>query len=143
MRTIAALILMFGLATCAIAQASAPIDIGSRRDLFVDRFLIDKLIDGAELRLHRPIDRGEVLAFDAPWEGPFCAYVTVIRAVADKYQMYYRGLANARGGDHDTQQVTCYAESNDGIRWTKPSLGLFPRSGHETTNILLADAAPV
>jgi len=123
------------------ATAAEPVDIGSRRELFVDHFLIEKL-DGTELRLNRPVDRGSVLPFDKPWEGAFCAYVTIIKA-PDKYQMYYRGHARTTGGDQDKNQVTCYAESPDGITWTKPSLDLFPRGDHKTTNIVLADAAPV
>jgi hypothetical protein len=123
------------------ARGADPVDIGARRELFVDRFLIEKL-DGTELRLHRPVDEGPVLAFDKPWEGPFCAYVTVIRA-ADRYQMYYRGMRSTAGGDQDKDQVTCYAESTDGITWTKPELDLFPRAEHPTNNIILADAAPV
>ncbi len=78
------------LLVSSLAAAAEPVDIGSRRELFVDHFLIEKL-DGTELRLHRPVDEGRVLAFDKPWEGPFCAYVTVIKA-GDKYQMYYRGF---------------------------------------------------
>jgi hypothetical protein len=54
--------------------ASQPVvDIGSRRELFVDRFLIDRMSGTASLRLHRPVDRGPVLQFDAPWEGRFCS----------------------------------------------------------------------
>jgi hypothetical protein len=125
-----------------VAVAAEPVDIGSRRELFVDHFLIEKL-DGTELRLNRPVDRGSVLPFDKPWEGAFCAYVTVIKAAPDKYQMYYRGHSRASGGDQDKNQVTCYAESSDGITWTKPSLDLFPRGEHKANNIVLADAAPV
>ena len=102
--------------TCG-QYAAEPVDIGSRRELFVDHFLVEKL-DGTELRLHRPVDEGRVLAFDAPWEGPFCAYVTVINA-PDKFQMYYRGFRDVASGDQDKNQVTCYAESPDGISWTR------------------------
>ncbi len=70
-------------------QPSAVIDLGTRRELFVDRFLIDKLT-GAELRLQTPRDEGNVLAFDKPWEGAFCAYVTILKDQG-KYRAYYRG----------------------------------------------------
>lgn len=119
----------------------ATVDIGSRRELFVDRFLIDRMTGTAQLRLHRPVDRGPVLRFDAPWEGRFCAYVTVLHPTVDKYQMYYRGMNG--GSDTDDGQVTCYAQSPDGIHWTKPPLDLFPAAGHSATNIVLAHAAPV
>ena len=69
------------------------IDVGSRRELFVDRTLIDRL-DGARLRLHEPRLEGVALTFDKPWEGVFSAYITVIKD-GDLYRMYYRGLADA------------------------------------------------
>ena len=128
----------------AISAQPAPqeaIEIGSRRELFFDRFLIDTMTNAA-LRLHRPVDRGPVLAFDKPWEGPFSGYVTILHA-GTKYQAYYRGTATAEKKDTGDHQVVCYAESDDGVHWTKPSLDLFPRSGEATTNIVLADAAPV
>jgi hypothetical protein len=76
------------------------------------------------------------LKFDAPWEGPFCAYVTIIHA-PDKYQMYYRGASG-----YETR-VTCYAESADGVTWTKPALNLFPTQEGAATNMVLADAGKV
>ena len=93
------------------------------------------------LRLHRPVDRGPVLAFDKPWEGPFSGYVTIIHA-GTNYQAYYRGSVSGDKKDTGDHQVVCYAESDDGVHWTKPSLNLFPRSGEATTNIVLADTPP-
>src|SRR6476469_9984468 len=136
------LIAVFGLGLCRAAVAappSPPIDIGSRRELFVDRLLIERMT-GAELRLQRPVDRGSVLQFDAPWEGRFCAYVTVVRS-PDKFQIYYRGMDG--GKDTDAGQVTCYAESADGITWIKPKLDLFPIGENKLTNVVLARATPV
>src|SRR5438105_4444541 len=51
--------------------------LGTRRELFVDGFLIDKL-QGAALTLERPCPAGIVLRFDQPWEGAFCGYATVL-----------------------------------------------------------------
>ena len=53
------------------------IDIGSRLELFVDDYLIDRL-DGAELRMHQPSPQGVALLLDEPWEGNSCNYFTVI-----------------------------------------------------------------
>ncbi len=116
------------------------IDIGSRRELFVDQELIETL---GEIRLvmHRPHDEGQVLAFDKPWEGGFCAYATVIRD-DDRLRLYYRGLGKA-GADGSPSETTCYAESTNGIQWTKPNLGLFEVMGTRDNNVVLADAAPV
>src|SRR5438876_7581345 len=52
--------------------------ISSRRELFVDDWLIEKT-NGAELRLHHPISREIALVFDKPWEGNGSAYVTVFQ----------------------------------------------------------------
>ena len=92
-------VLLLLVLSSVTATAAEPVDIGSRRELFVDHYLVEKM-HGTELRLHRPVDEGRVLAFDKPWEGAFCAYVTVIKA-PDKYQMYYRGHALSEGGDQD------------------------------------------
>ena len=60
-----------------LAQQS-PLELGSRRELFLDQYLIDKL-DHARLQLHEPRDEGTVLRFDQPWEGIHCGYCTMIR----------------------------------------------------------------
>ena len=52
----------------------APIAVGSRRELFVDRTLIAGLEGGALLRTHEPEAREVVLVTDKPWEGNTCAY---------------------------------------------------------------------
>ncbi len=114
-------------------------DIGSRRELLVDLELIDQQHD-VKLVLHHPHDEGQVLAFDKPWEGAFCGYATVIRD-ADRLLLYYRGLGTA-GQDGSRSETTCYAESTDGITWTKPELGLFEVMGTRNNNVVLADAAP-
>ena len=115
------------------------VELGSRRELFVDRFLIDRLT-GAALTLERPRDEGVVVRFDRPWEGAFCGYATVLR-VGSLYRVYYRGLP-ASGSDGSDDEVTCCAESQDGKSWVKPELGLFERGGTRANNIVLAGRAP-
>jgi len=137
---IAVALLCFVFAVAASAKESKYIDIGSRRELFVDHYLIGEL-DGAHLRLHHPRDEGPVLKFDEPWEGPFCGYVTVIRDW-DKYRFYYRGLPKA-GRDGNSRETTCYAESADGVHIVKPRLNLFEANGSKSNNVILAGAAPV
>ncbi len=125
------------------AESSEPtnvIQVGSERELFVDHYLIDQL-DGCRLVLHAPHDEGAVLQFDKPWEGAFCGYATVIKD-ADIFRLYYRGLPGA-GKDGDNDATTCYAESHDGIHWTKPSLGIFTVDGTKENNVVLANADPM
>ena len=54
------------------------LDLKGRLELFVDRFLIERL-EGAELRLHEPTATDVAIRYDEPWEGAFCGYVTVLQ----------------------------------------------------------------
>jgi hypothetical protein len=118
-----------------LAQHTQVVDLGSKRELFVDHFLIDKM-DGVSLSLHMPRDEGPVFYFDKSWEGPFSGYATVIR-VGNIFRAYYRGLSIAAGDESETQ-VTCIAESKDGIHWTKPEVDLFEVEGSTKNNVVLA-----
>ncbi|MCC6858190.1 MAG: hypothetical protein IT158_06510 [Bryobacterales bacterium] len=127
LRVLTALLLLAGI------LFSQTIDLGSRRELFIDRHLVDRT-ENLELRLQTPVYKGPVLHFDQPWEGAFSGYTTIIQA-GGRYQAYYRGVPSA-GRDGRAGEVTCYAESADGIRWTKPDLGI-----HQG-NIILAGQPP-
>ena len=129
-----ACVLLFAAVGSGVAEV---IDLGTRRELFVDRFLIEKL-DGAQLRLHEPHRDGMALQFDKPWEGGFSAYITVIKDGA-LYRMYYRGLPMA-AKDGSPEALVCYAESKDGLAWTKPDLGLFEIRGTRQNNVVLTNA---
>lgn len=118
-------------------MASKALDIGSRLELFVDYELIESL-KGASLQLQKPQPAGAVLRFDAPWEGLFSGVITVIKD-EDRYRMYYRGYPRVeRGGDAADVQCTCYAESSDGLTFTKPDLGLAEWSGTRRNNVIMA-----
>ena len=125
-----------GLATSALPDE--PIQIGSRRELFVDDALIEKFAGQAERRLHSPVPREVALKFDQPWEGNASGYPTVFRD-NDLYRMWYRGhrfLVNGQPLRQAQGEVVCYAESRDGITWQKPNLGLFPWNGSKENNII-------
>src|SRR5262245_37853054 len=97
--------------------------IGSRIEMFVDDWLIDtnRTRGSVSLQLQTPVRREVVLVTDKPWEGPDSAYYTVFQD-GPLVRLYYRGLVP--GGDRSTEQVTCYAESSDGIHFTRTNLGL-------------------
>ena len=118
------------------ARAAEPIDIGSQRELFVDDYLIGQLSGDARQVLQKPVPQEVVLVTDKPWEGNTCAYYTIFQD-GERYRMYYRG------SHYDTQtrksahaEVVCYAESRDGIHWTKPELGLCDFAGSKANNIV-------
>ena len=119
-----------------------PIAIGSRRELFVDDFLIEKMTGRAEQRLHQPQAHEIAITHDAPWEGSGTGYHSVFKD-GGKYRMYYKAwqlTVTAPGkvntGEHPL--FTCYAESEDGIHWRKPELGLHEFKGSKANNIVLA-----
>jgi hypothetical protein len=122
----------------AKAQLPASVrDIGSRRELFVDDYLIEK-IKGAELKMHPPVPQDVAIVCDAPWEGNTSAYYTLF-ADGDRFRMYYRGShfdEKAKKATHP--EFTCYAESRDGVAWEKPKLGLFEFNGSKENNIVWA-----
>ena len=131
------LLLTVALALVGISlvnAAEAPLELGNRREIFADRYLIDTL-HGAQLTPHEPRDEGIAFRFDAPWEGPFAGYVTIIHD-GPRYRAYYRGKAQSKA-DGDAE-VTCVAESNDGIAWSKPKLGLVEIDGSRENNVVLA-----
>ncbi len=112
-------------------QETIPIDVG--RQLFVDNFLIEST--NLVAMYHTPVfsDKNPVLAPDKEWEynisGPFAAPFSdgIWYDERDgKFKMSY--LA---GKMNSNSYYTCYAESNDGISWEKPDLGIY---GH--TNIV-------
>lgn len=123
-----------------IAQANKPLQLQNHRELFVDQYLIDRL-NNLTQELHTPRNEGIVLKFDNPWEGNFSGYCTIIKD-GDQYKLYYRGIREA-GKDGNDNEVTCYAESADGINWKKPNLGINVINGSANNNVILANAAPV
>ena len=132
------------VASCmpAVGAASPTVlDIGSRLELFVDDYVIGELTGDAHCLVHKPEPREVVLVTDKPWEGNTCAYYTIFHDEdfqdGDRYRMYYRGShydTKTRKPAH--REVACYAESRDGIHWTKPALGLFAFNGSKANNIV-------
>jgi len=134
-------VLFFLLGAGSLGAAAKPIPLGSRRELMVDRFLIERLSGGAKLKLHHPVPRQVVLVTDKPWEGNTCGYFTVFRD-GPLYRMYYRGshyekkAPRGRKKRRHHRELTCYAESTDGIHWKRPRLGLFAFEGSKENNIV-------
>ena len=128
-------------ASAAVVVAS-PVDIGSRLELFVDRYVIAEM-NGVELRLGRPQPQEVVLRFDLPWEIPFAGALTVLKD-GDVYRLYYRGANTDNRGEYDEKsEVTCYAESRDGIHWVKPILGLHDYQGSKANNLVMPPNNPL
>ncbi|MHB9109668.1 MAG: hypothetical protein ACYDCO_21670 [Armatimonadota bacterium] len=122
--------------------SSSMLDIASRLELFVDDALIASLGGRASRRLHRPVAREAALVTDRPWEGNMCGYVTCFRD-GDRFRMYYKAwrvvLSDASQGERLYSphgiMIGC-AESDDGITWRRPSLGLVAFEGSTDNNLV-------
>ncbi|MED5453711.1 MAG: hypothetical protein VX961_04190 [Verrucomicrobiota bacterium] len=136
-------LLIFKFCTAVSAEENLEVlDIGDRRELFVDNYILEKLEGNATQKLHHPVPREIVFTSDKPWEGNGLNYVTVLKD-GDNYKMYYRGGDYDRGVKSLHEQVYCLAISKDGIKWTRPKLGLVEFEGSKDNNIILTEKDPV
>ena len=130
-------------------DTSDAIDIGSRLELLVDDYLIDQMKEGAELRLNHPIPQEVAFVTDKPWEGSMCGNITVFRD-GDKYRMYYKAfhvdVYDERNRGEELIEPhplwVAYAESDDGIHWHRPELGLVEFGGSKQNNLLWQGVGP-
>ena len=123
-----------------VAATANPLSLGpngTQRELFIDGHMIEKMTGDVRQQLQLPEPKEVVLTTDAPWEGNTCAYYTIFRD-GDLFRMYYRGSHWDTAKKKAThREVTCYAESRDGVNWVKPNLGLFEFNGSKDNNIVL------
>ncbi|MFN0166606.1 MAG: hypothetical protein ACKV22_09250 [Bryobacteraceae bacterium] len=112
---------------CAASFAQT-IDVGRDLQLFLD----DRVVESQErvqTVLHSPRPAEVVIRLDRPYEDDTLYDPTVIKD-GDRYRMWYR--ANFNG----PPSYTGYAESADGVRWTKPNLGIIPIGGSAANNVV-------
>lgn len=121
----------------AVPGSKKTVDIGSRRELFVDDFMIDDLTPILERRLHHPVPQNIILELDQPWEGDASAYLSVVE-VDGRVRIYYnaRPLYPRKG-----RQTTCVIESEDGISFHRPELGMIEHDGSTANNMLFRQNA--
>src|SRR5690606_16788659 len=117
-------------------NSEVPITIGSRLELFVDNYLIDRFVGNAALQLHHPESKEIVFTFDKPWEGNCGGYRSLFFD-GIRYRLYYNTYdQRTQVTDTISRYYTCYAESYDGINWHKPNLGLYEFDGSKDNNIV-------
>lgn len=139
------------------SETAAPIDIGQRRRTMSKTCSIAisaAVVCAATHACLRPVRSNEInkqqpapvfhirnrsveplLRADKPWEEYCVAGGTVIRE-GNRWRMWYG--AYDRNYRRDDDACLCYAESPDGLHWTKPDLGLVDYQGTKHTNILIS-----
>jgi hypothetical protein len=126
-------------------------DIGGHKELFIDEAPIAAL-KNVRLTMNSPYqDHEPVLLPETPWEYRIHPYATVMKE-GDTFRMWYlayewdppagvslpvTGTSEdaARFWQH-TRGRLCYAESDDGVHWVRPNLGLVEFRGSRDNNIL-------
>lgn len=108
------------------AAGAAPIPLGDKRHLFLDDYLIaSKTNVTREIHAACKHPANPLIWPTEPWEGKVAViYGSVIRDT-NGYRMWYHGGVGVS-----------YADSEDGVKWVKPQMGLVKIDGKET-NILL------
>ena len=147
--------LMLGLAVAGSAALARPgmadeppedgvLDIGNRKQLFIDETLIASR-RGVKFVMNPPHQTGELLiTAHQPWETREGAYVSphcTVMKEGGRIRVWYDfvigpdspGYKNETGGG----RCMAYAESADGIHFTKPKLGLHDLHGYKETNVLI------
>ena len=115
------------------AAGGPPLDVGDRKQLFIDRRFI-AAEQGVTLAANPPQKLGIVLEATEPWEVGPGGYFRVVED-GPTCKLYY-GSYLTNGG-----KGLCYAESVDGVRWTKPALGLVDVNGRTDNNVIYGDNA--
>ncbi len=116
-----------------ILADEAAINIGSRRQLFVDGYLIKKMT-GARQVLHRPVKREVAIKPEHPWEKHGVSYMVTFKD-GGRFRAWYR--VDAAGWEGEPRNtMTAYAESDDGIHWRKPELGIIEFNGSKANNLV-------
>ena len=121
-----------------------PRELGRHLELFTDRLLIDSM-KNLRLKLHTP----QMQPLSAsPLKG---TYITILKD-GGLFRAYYRlSHPEYTGAMHDGNpgELTCYAESSDGIEWEYPDLGLYKSiccgdfsSDRMPPNVILAGQPP-
>lgn len=134
--------LMLGVAGVQANEVSATkpvaIDIDDRVEPFVDLALVERMT-GLTHQFTRPVELRELT--QPPSNG---YYATVIYA-DKKYRHYCRETIpgyQGSNGDGNPGEATAYAESDDGIHWTRPKLGIFEVNGSRDNHYILAHQPP-
>ncbi|HYF35945.1 MAG TPA: hypothetical protein VD994_11685 [Prosthecobacter sp.] len=116
-----------------------PVEIGTQPQFLIDDYIVDN-------RWSLKPKREEVIrAFHAPKkaaENPIipdgAGYVTAARdADTGLIRLWYQtNHATMKGGEEGNAYAVAYAESRDGVHWSRPNLGLYEWLGSKENNIV-------
>jgi hypothetical protein len=122
------LLLALGLLAFASSLLGAPA-ADPTRYLFLDPAFV-RAAQGAVLRVNPPLREDRVMVPDRPWEHLMISFYTTVRDEGGRLRLWYICR------DSQNQANVAYAESADGLNWTKPELGVFEYGGSTANNLV-------
>jgi hypothetical protein len=108
--------------------------VGKRRILLDTRSVT--ATDGGITRRFWPAEKhpGPVLSGDRPWERFGVSIFGNVLRDQDRFRMWYMAWPDVPPSGNSS--YVAYAESDDGIHWEKPALGIEPFAGDLETNLV-------
>ena len=125
------------VAPCASSSGDEEIRVPvGERQLFLDDHCIAQLED-LRRTMHQPVKKGAVIKPDQPWESVL--QIRCAPAWDGERKLFKIWLVTSNFGAAKDTAGTTYAESSDGIHWTKPSLGQVEFQGSLDNNYVTPD----
>ncbi len=111
-------------------------NIGTRKQLFIDERFVETS-EGLRFCMNPPHQHPDpVLVGDRPWEKlGICSYNTVMKEGDRGFRLWYGAMLKT-GLPQEGAIRLGYAESEDGLHWTKPTLGLISYEGSKENNLV-------
>lgn len=132
-----------------------PIDFGSDKNVFCDWRFIEAgyglvsssseqkqthggsflMPHGIRLRTGRPmLSEKPIIVADTPTDGVYIGGYSTLLEDGGKFRLWYESYLTLKTGDASAQ--ICYAESDDGLTWKKPNVGVFKYNGSKNNNVV-------
>lgn len=124
-RAVGAALLLLGLTSAGAVS-------GQPRHLFLDPGSLAHL-DGAVLKVNPAQRRETVIVPDRPWEAHMISFFLTVRDEGGMLRLWY---VCRDGWGQGSQANLAYAESRDGVVWSKPDLGVYEYRGSRANNLV-------
>ncbi len=136
-----AAIILFAASSSVAQVPEEPVEIiRGVPQFFVDDFLVDNRYDiiykhNAVVHVVRPPKKHDA---NPMYQGD-CGYVNVARhPESRKFQLWTQIHQRVeKPGGHSSRYAIAYAESDDGLKWQAPNLGLFEWRGSKQNNVVI------
>lgn len=112
-------------------SCAAAIDVGSKKQLFIDEKFIESS-RGVQLTMNAPYQAPEpIFVPDQPWEKSIGMYSNILKE-GDKFRLWYFLVPKP-----PATICVAYAESTDGVHFSKPILNLVEINGSRANNVVI------